>query len=133
MYLASSIIIALLSIKPFPKGDIIGVILFGALRAFSTFNNLDWIILALFPLAGGLLFANCSFWKCKSKKSSSAGLVAGLLAAICPACILPIFGATLFVTFLTKISIYIKIAGLIFIIGGTYYVANTNCTCLTKK
>lgn len=129
VYFTFSIIISLLSIKPFPQGTLIEIILFGMLRAFSTFRIHDWIVLGLFPLVGGLLFANCSFWKCKSKKSAHTGLVVGLLAAICPACILPIVGITFFVTFLTKISIHIKIAGLIFLVISTYYVANSKCLC----
>ena len=129
VYFAFSIIISLLSIKPFPQGTIVGIILFGALRAFSPFKILDWVVLGLFPLVGGLLFANCSFWKCKTKKSAHTGLIIGLLATICPACILPIVGVTFFVTFLTKISIYIKIAGLIFLVISTYYVANSKCLC----
>ena len=52
VYFAFSIIISLLSIKPLPQGTLIEIILFGMLRAFSTFRILDWIVLVLFPLIG---------------------------------------------------------------------------------
>lgn len=127
IYISFSVILSIIAVKPLPNGSIIDVILYGGLRAFSTFNILDWIILSLFPLLGGLLFANYSYWKCENSKVGNTGLIAGLLAATCPACILPIIGITSFITFLTKITIYIKIIALLLLLGGTIYVANKNC------
>ena len=131
VYFAFSISLSLFSTRPFPQGTIMDLILFGGLKAFSTFKAFDWIILALFPLVGGLLFANYSYWKCASKTASS-GLVVGLFAATCPACILPIMGISSVVTFLTGISVYLKLGALILLVGGTYYVANKR-TCPPGK
>ena len=133
VYLVFSIGITLLSVRPFPQGGIIEIALFGAFKAFSTFTISDWIAFGLFPLVGGLLFANCSFWRCKTKKSTHTTLFIGLLTTICPDCLLPIFGAVFFVTFLTKISIYIKVAGLVFLIASMNYVANSKCLCKSGK
>lgn len=127
VYFAFSVVLSLLTTKPLPDGSIVDILLFSGFKAFSTFNILDWIILGLFPLFGGLLFANYSYWKCKNSKVGNTGLIAGLLAATCPACILPVIGITSFITILTKIAIYIKIIALLLLLGGTIYVANKNC------
>lgn len=129
IYLLFSIALSLFSTTPFPKGNLIEVILFGGFKAFSTFIAIDWIILALFPLFGGLLFANYSYWKCKTSKTANTGLVAGLFAATCPACILPVLGIFSSAAFLASISIYIKIGALILLIGATYFVANKQNKC----
>lgn len=133
IYFSFSIILSLLSTKPFPQGSLVDVILFAGFKAFSTFITLDWIILALFPIFGGLLFANYSYWKCKTNATANSGLVVGLLAVTCPACILPIIGISSFVTFLTKISIYIKIVSLLVVISTTYYLAINHDKCSTVK
>jgi hypothetical protein len=133
IYFSFSIFLSLLSTKPFPKGSLTEVLLFGGLKAFSTFVFYDWFILALFPIFGGLLFANYTYWKCKTNTTASTGLVAGLLATTCPACILPVVGLSSFVTFLTKINIYIKIVGLLVVISTTYYVAINHEKCSTDR
>lgn len=133
VYLLFSILTSLLATKPWPKVNLIDLILFAGMKAFSMFTTLDWIILVLFPLFGGLLFANYSYWKCKTNKLSKAGLTGGLFAAICPACLLPIIGAYSFVAFLTKIIIYIKIGALAMIIVATYFVASRQTKCSVPK
>lgn len=130
IYFSFSVLLSLFSTTPFPKGNFLGIILFGLFKAFSTFIALDWIILAMFPLSGGLLFANYSFYKCKSSKAANTGMVAGLLAAVCPACILPIIGISSFVTFLTGISIYIRLGALLLVIGSTVFIANKKKVCV---
>jgi len=124
IYIVFSIVTSLLTIKPFPQGNIFFVVLFAAFRSFSTFTNLDWIILALFPLVGGLLFANYSYWKCATSKTAKTGLAFGLVAAVCPACILPILGISSVIVFVTKISLYLKLGALALLLGSTFYVAN---------
>jgi len=133
VYFIFSIGFALLSIKPFPQGKIMDIIIFSGFKAFSTFFLIDWILLALFPLVGGLLFANYSYYKCKTSTAGKTGLGLGLIAATCPACILPILGFTAAITFLTKISIYIKIGALLLLVGATVYVANKEKKCLPEK
>lgn len=133
IYFSFSIALTLFLTIPFPKGRLTDIILFGWLKAFSTFIAIDWIVLALFPIVGGLLFANYSYWKCKTNKIANTGLGIGLLAAICPACLLPIIGISSFIPFLTKIGIYIKIGTLLVLIGATYYVANRQTKCLLNK
>lgn len=132
IYFSFSVLLSLLSTRPLPKANITDLILFGSLKAFATFNYVDWIILAMFPLAGGILFANYSYWKCKSNKTAKTGLAFGLLAATCPACILPVVGFYSFVTFLTGISIYIKLGALLLVIGATVFVANQKNVCVEK-
>jgi len=130
VYVGFSVLLSVLSLRPFPEGSLIDIILFGGLRAFSGFRPIDWVILGLFPIFGGILFANYSFWKCKTSGTAKTGLFAGLLAATCPACILPVIGASSVLTFVTKISIYIKIGALALIIGATYVVVRkqgNNC------
>ncbi|MBC8500708.1 MAG: hypothetical protein ISS25_00445 [Nanoarchaeota archaeon] len=127
VYVSFSIILSLLSTRPLPEGSMINILLFTGFKAFSGFNVFDWVILGLFPIIGGLLYANYSYWKCKANKAANVGLVAGLLAATCPACILPVVGISSFIAFLTKISIYIKIVALLVLVWGTFYVANIQC------
>jgi hypothetical protein len=129
-YLIFSISLSVFSTRPLPKGNAIDIILFGGFKAFSSFTSSDWAILALFPVFGGLLFANYTYYKCKTSKSGQAGLIVGLLAATCPACILPVVGVSVFFTFLTKISIYIKAAALILILISTFLVANSRNKCV---
>ena len=121
------------STRPFPKGNIVDIILFSGLKAFSTFTLFDWIILAMFPLVGGLLFANYSFWKCKYNKTANTGMFIGLLAATCPACILPFIGFSSFFVFLTGISIYLKTGALLVVLAATFIVANKQNKCTPTK
>jgi len=128
-YLAFSIIIGTATLKPFPSGNWFDIMLFGALRSFSSLTTFDWVILALFPLVGGLLFANYSYWRCSPTKSGKAGLIAGLVAATCPVCIFPIIGIAAIATSLAVVATVIKVAGLLVLIGATYAVALKDTKC----
>ena len=101
---------------------------FAAVKAFLSFTAADWIVFALFPVAAGLLFANYDYWRCKSQMGQ-VGLFAGLIAATCPACILPVLGLTAFTTLAFRISWVIKLAALAFIVFATYLIARKQQKC----
>lgn len=128
-YLIFSILLVFFFSGLLPNANLLDKLLFSALKAFAPLMMVDWIILSLFPLIGGLLFANYNYYKCKTEKKTKAGLFVGFLAASCPACVLPLFGMYSMVIFLSKISLYIEIGALILLLVATYYVANRKKVC----
>jgi hypothetical protein len=132
-YLIFTVVPSLWSLKTLPQGSLTEIILFGGLRAFSAFQWYDWTMLVLFPIVGGLSFANAYFWKCQPSKSTRGVLFIGLLAATCPACLIPILGIGAFITLLTKVSIYIKATVLLFLLAGAYFIAMQGNSCKISK
>jgi hypothetical protein len=133
IYVAFSIIIALLTTKPFVTGPILEVILFGWFKAKSFLLPFDWFVFWAFIIVGALLFANYKYWKCSSKASGKAGMIAGLITATCPACILPVLGLTSIAVGFSRITNIIKISLLILLVAATYYVALKQKDCLISK
>jgi hypothetical protein len=129
IYVVFSVSLSMFVTTPLPGGTFFDYILFGGFNAFSTFLWYNWIILSFFPILGGLLFANYTYYKCKVSKTGQGGLAVGLLAATCPACILPLVGVFSFVALLTKYTIIVNIAALFLILGTTIYVANKKGKC----
>lgn len=104
------------------------LLLFSTIKTFSTYRIVDWAIFGLLIFSIGLLFANYEHWKCKSK-AGDAGLLAGLIAATCPACILPALGIAAFTTAAFRISFALKLIAFALIILATYMVANKQRKC----
>jgi len=61
------------------------------------------------------------------------GLVAGLFAATCPACILPILGLASIATTIFNFSLLIKTGALVVIIASTYFVVYKQQKCKVDK
>ena len=132
VYIAFSVLLALVATRPFPKGPITDVILFGGFKAFAGFLVYDWIMFVGLILVGAMLFANYSYWKCKTKRAGTAGVTAGVLVATCPACILPALGIASLgagVAIATNIA---KLAILVLMVGATYFIVNKQQKCEIK-
>lgn len=129
VYFAFSLILGLLSIGKWYDESFLLIAQFAILKSFSGFRFIDWILFFGLPLAGGLLFANYQYWKCKSNATANIGLVAGLFAATCPACILPILGLASIATTLFNLSLFIKTGALVIIIASTYFVIYKQQKC----
>ena len=129
LYVGFSILLALVATKPFPKGPVIDVILFGGLKAFAGFLVYDWIMFVGLILVGALLFANYSYWKCNTKKTGTAGVTAGLLTATCPACILPALGITSLGAGFAVAANIAKFVILVVLVGATYFIVNKQQKC----
>ena len=87
VYFVFSLVLGLISIGKWYDESFLLIAQFAILKSFSQFRLFDWILFFAFPLTGGLLFANYSFRKCKDASVGSVGLIAGLIAATCPACV----------------------------------------------
>lgn len=113
----------------FTTMPIADLLLFSTIKTFSLYRTVDWVIFGLLIFSIGLLFANYAHWKCKSK-AGGAGLLTGLIAATCPACILPALGIAAFTTAAFRISFALKILAFTLIIVATYMVANKQRKCV---
>ena len=129
VYFAFSLVLGLISIGKWYDESFLLIAQFAILKSFSGFKFIDWILFFALPLSGGLLFANYQYWKCKSNAAANLGLVAGLFAATCPACILPILGLASIATTLFNLSLYIKTSALVIIIASTYFVIYKQRKC----
>lgn len=118
------------SIIGFTALPIANLLLFSTIKTFSTYRIADWVIFGLIIFSIGLLFANYAHWKCKSK-TGQAGLLTGLIAATCPACILPALGIAAFTTAAFRISVVLKLIAFVLIIMATYMVASRQQKCST--
>ena len=132
IYFIFSIVVVMLSIgfDALPFSDLFS---FAIIKSFSLFTIADWVVFALFPILGGLVFANYEHWKCKSSKTANAGLVGGLLAATCPACILPVLGLTAATTAAFQISWIVKIGALILLLVSAYFIAHKQQKCMIEN
>ena len=133
IYVGFSIALSLITTKPFPKGPLLQVIQFGGLKAFAGFLMLDWVVFFGFILVGALLFANYGYWKCPSKTTGHVGLMAGLVTATCPACILPVLGITSFAAGVSTATLFIKIGLLGGLLVATYLVVYKQKSCKITK
>lgn len=133
LYFLFSVILGLISIGKWYDESFLLILQFALLKSYSQFRFIDWIFLFAFPLVGGLLFANYEYWKCKSSTGANVGLIAGMIAATCPACILPILGAASLTTAAFNASWIIKISALVLLISSTYYVAYIQQKCKVDK
>ncbi len=131
IYLAFSVLVTMYSVG-FNSMSLHNLFIFSLFKAFSLFVLSDWIFLFLFPLAGGLLFANYEYWRCKSSKTANTGLLAGLFATTCPACILPVLGLTSLTTVVFRISWVVKIAALAILLFSIYFIAYRQNKCDIK-
>jgi len=132
VYFVFSIFVSMLSIG-FDAMPFFDLFSFGLIKSFSMFTIADWIVFALFPIIGGLVFANYEYWKCKSSKIAHTGLVGGLLAATCPACILPVLGLASATTAVFQLSWIIKISALVLLLASTYLIAYKQQKCVIDK
>ena len=133
VYFAFSLVLGLVSIGKWYDESFLLIAQFAILKSFSGFRFIDWILFFGLPLSGGLLFANYRYWRCKGNSAANIGLVAGLFAATCPACILPILGLASIATTLFNISLFIKISALVIIIASTYFVIYKQQKCKVKQ
>lgn len=95
-------------------------------KAFALYRTIDYIFLLLFPLTGGLLFANCNYWACEKKGAKNLGemsLLLGLVTITCPACLLPLLGLASLIPFIFKFGSIIKGILIFLIIASIYLVA----------
>lgn len=95
-------------------------------QAFASYRFLDYFFLLLFPVAGGLLFANCDYWACQKKGAKNlgmTGLLLGMFTISCPACLLPLLGLAAATPFFFKFGILIKSILLILTVVSTYTLA----------
>ncbi len=128
VYLTVSVLITMYSVG-FTSMSLPNLFIFSLFKAFSLLVLSDWIFLLLFPFAGGLLFANYEYWRCKSSKTANVGLMGGLIAATCPACILPVLGLTSLTTTVLRISWVVKISALALLFVSIYFVAYRRNKC----
>ena len=133
IYFAFSLILGLLSIGKWYDESFLLIAQFAILKSFSGFVLVDWLLFFGLPLSGGLLFANYNYWKCKSNTAGNIGLVAGLFAATCPACILPILGLASIATTLFNLSLIIKTSALVVIVASTYFVIYKQQKCKVSQ
>jgi len=133
IFVVFSISLSLITTRPFPTGNIMDVILFGLFKAFLSFLVLDWVIFIGFIIFGSLLYANYEYWKCPSKKSGHVGIMAGLVTATCPACILPVLGLSAIAVGVSTVTTYIKIGLLVGLLAMTYIVVYKQKSCKITK
>jgi len=129
LYLVFSVVLALVTTRPFPKGPVLDVIAFGWIKANSFLLPFDWIIFILIVLSGAMLFANYSYWRCGQKAAGKVGITAGVIAATCPACILPVLGISALGTAVAVASNIIKVAIVLVLVGATYFIVNKQKKC----
>jgi len=132
VYFIFSLVLGLVSIEKGYAESFLLIAQFAILKSFLGFRFIDWIFFFGIPLSGGLLFANYNYWKCKSNSMANTGLIAGLFAATCPACILPILGLASIATTLLNISLFIKISAIVIIIASTYFVIYKQQKCKVR-
>ena len=131
VYLTVSVLVTMYSVG-FNSMSLHNLFIFSLFKSFSSLVLSDWIFLFLFPLIGGLLFANYEYWKCKNSKTANTGLFAGLIAATCPACILPVLGLTSLTTVVLRISWVVKISALAILLFSIYFIAYRQNKCDIK-
>jgi hypothetical protein len=124
VYYLFGVLVFLLTLQPFPQ-DVLGTIAYGIGELVFTYTVSDIVVILLYALVGGLLYANYSYWKCASNKSANTGLMVGLVAATaCPACALPLLGLASFAGFLTGIGgVILKFGVLTALVVAMYSVA----------
>jgi len=106
---------------------------FAIFKSFTSFTSSEWIFLILFPLVGGLLFANYNYWKCSPDKLTYSGILLGFISTACIACILPALGLAAFATAASHVNQIVKYATLTLLVVATYYVALKQNKCKIDK
>ena len=108
------------------------LIQFSTIKAFSSFTTSEGVFLILFPIVGGLLFANYHYWKCKPNSLTYSGIFLGFLSTMCIACILPVLGLAAFSTIAFQVGRIVKYSVLILLVAAMYYVALKQQKCNLK-
>jgi len=111
------------------EGYTVDYALFSFVKSIYQFPLADLALFAGIVLSAVLLFANYNYWKCSSENVGKVGLIAGIFALSCPACLLPLLGVVSFSAFALQLGYALKIGALILILGGTYFVANRKSKC----
>lgn len=114
------------------EGYTLDYALFSFVKSIYQFPMVDLVLFTGIVLSAVLLFANYNYWKCSSENVGKVGLLAGIFALSCPACLLPLLGVASIATFALQVGYVIKIGALILILGGTYFVANRKIKCNAK-